>query len=149
MSEEAPDMKSNYPVQSYLSYTLATAHRKVHASLSRRLREFGVQVEAWRVMEVLEDDGDLTMGDLAGLVLMNPPTLTKLVDRMVADGLVHRRVASADHRKINLDLTLLGRKRIRQIREQALLEEDELAKKIGSKRTALLKNILSEIGELE
>ena len=150
MSEEVSDMKSNiHPVQSYLSYTLATAHRKVHTSLSRRLREFGVQVEAWRVMEVLEGDSDLTMGDLAGLVLMNPPTLTKLVDRMVADGLVHRRVASADHRKINLDLTLLGRKRIRQIREQALLEEDELAKKIGSKRTALLKNILSEIGELD
>ena len=100
-------------------------------------------------MEILEDDGDLTMGDLAGLVLMNPPTLTKLVDRMVADGLVHRRVASADHRKINLDLTLLGRKRIRQIREQALLEEDELAKKIGLERAALLKNILSEIGELD
>ena len=41
------------------------------------------------------NDEKLTMGDLAELVLMNPPTLTKLVDRMVADGLVHRKIAKS------------------------------------------------------
>ena len=106
-------MKTSYPVQSYISYSLATAHRKVHTSLTRRLRQFGVQVEAWRVMEILENDEKLTMGDLAELVLMNPPTLTKLVDRMVADGLVHRKIAKSDHRQINLGITALGRKRIK------------------------------------
>lgn len=141
-------MKSSYPVQSYISYSLATAHRKVHTSLTRRLKEFGVQVEAWRVMEILENDTNLTMGDLAELVLMNPPTLTKLVDRMVTDGLVHRRVAMSDQRKINLDITALGHKRIQQVREQAMQEENELAEKIGAERAGLLKSILAEIGEI-
>ena len=139
-------MKDHYPVQSYISYSLATAHRKVHTSLTRRLKEFGVQVEAWRVMEILERDVDLTMGDLADLVLMNPPTLTKLVDRMVADGFVHRRVSSQDHRKINLGLTAIGSKRIQQIRAQAMQEEEELVDKIGSEKVELLRTILNEIG---
>lgn len=142
-------MKRKYPVQSYISYSLATAHRKVHSSLTRRLKQFGVQVEAWRVMEILEGDDSLTMGDLAELVLMNPPTLTKLVDRMVADGLVHRRIATADHRKINLDITALGRKRIDQVREQAQLEEEEISIRIGQERADLLRSILAELGQGE
>ena len=142
-------MKTIYPVQSYISYSLATAHRKVHTSLTRRLRQFGVQVEAWRVMEILENDEKLTMGDLAELVLMNPPTLTKLVDRMVADGLVHRKIAKSDHRQINLGITALGRKRISQVREQARQEEAQIADKIGQERADLLKNILTELGSAE
>lgn len=139
----------SYPVQSYISYSLATAHRRVHMSLTRRLKQFGIQVEAWRVMEILEKDDSLTMGDLAELVLMNPPTLTKLVDRMVADGLVHRKIATSDHRKINLDITALGKKRINQVREQAQLEEQEITTKIGPERADLLKTILMELGETE
>ena len=142
-------MKTSYPVQSYISYSLATAHRKVHTSLTRRLRQFGVQVEAWRVMEILENDEKFTMGDLAELVLMNPPTLTKLVDRMVADGLVHRKIAKSDHRQINLGITALGRKRISQVREQARQEEAQIADKIGQERADLLKNILTELGSAE
>lgn len=142
-------MKMSYPVQSYISYSLATAHRRVHMSLTRRLKQFGIQVEAWRVMEILEKDDSLTMGDLAELVLMNPPTLTKLVDRMVADGLVHRKIATSDHRKINLDITALGKKRINQVREQAQLEEQEITTKIGPERADLLKTILMELGETE
>ena len=138
-------MLSPHPVQSYLSYSLATAHRKVHGSLSKRLREFNVQVEAWRVMEILEAGAKLTMGDLAEAVLMNPPTLTKLVDRMVSDGIVHRQMASVDQRQVNLVLTDLGRKRVEQIRAQARLEDDEIFKKIGSEKADLLRKILGEL----
>ncbi len=142
-------MKSSFPVQSYISYSLATAHKRVHTSLAHRLKQFGMQVEAWRVMEILENGDNLTMGDLAELVLMNPSTLTKLVDRMVADGLVHRRIATSDHRKINLDITALGRKRIGQVRAEARQEEVQIAGKIGQDRAELLKSILAELGSAE
>jgi len=38
-----------------------------------------------------------TMGELAEVVLLSPPTLSKLVDRMVANGLVHGQPSSKDH----------------------------------------------------
>jgi MarR family transcriptional regulator, organic hydroperoxide resistance regulator len=115
-------------------------------SLTRRLKDYGVQVEAWRVMEILEGDTNLTMGDLAEVVLMKPPTLTKLVDRMVSDGIVHRRIAIKDQRQVNLDLTELGLKRISQIRKQVEIEDDEILQKIGSEKAELLHTILAEIG---
>ncbi len=47
---------------------------------------------------------------------MNPPTLTKMVDRMVMEGLVHRQAGKTDQRQVNLMLTDLGRKRMAQVR---------------------------------
>lgn len=76
---------------------------------------------------------------------MNPPTLTKRVDRMVADGIVHRRMASVDQRQVNLVLTDLGTKRVGQIREQARLEDDEILNKIGSEKADLLHSILGDL----
>lgn len=96
-------------------------------------------------MEILESGTDMTMGDLAEAVLMNPPTLTKLVDRMVSDGIVHRRMASIDQRQVNLVLTDLGQKRVGQIREQARLEDDEILDKIGVENADLLHRILGEL----
>ncbi|MDE0521917.1 MAG: hypothetical protein OXH79_08180 [Boseongicola sp.] len=43
--------------------------------------------------------------------------MTKLVDRMVSDGLVLRQVARHDHRQINVLATALGRKRMLQNRQ--------------------------------
>ena len=102
-------------------------------------------MEAWRVMEILESEAKLTMGDLAEIVLMNPPTLTKLVDRMVSDGIVHRRVANQDQRQVNLVLTELGRKRITQIRKEVQNEDDVIFEKIGREKAELLKSLLAEI----
>ncbi len=105
-------------IQGYLSYALAAAHRNVNTTLNARLKKHGVQIEAWRILETLDNGRMLTMGQLAEIVLMNPPALTKLVDRMVSDGLVHRQVAPHDHRQVNVLPTALGRKRMKQIRQE-------------------------------
>ncbi|MDG1459040.1 MAG: MarR family winged helix-turn-helix transcriptional regulator [Pseudoprimorskyibacter sp.] len=133
-------------IQDYLSYALAAAHRKMSASLSVRLKRHGIQIEAWRILETLEVGQRLTMGQLAEVVLMNPPTLTKLVDRMVSDGLVHRQVAQSDHRKINLLPTALGKKRMMQIRQEVQDQDAEYQSRLGQedvdKLIALLRGVV-------
>lgn len=136
---------SNSPLHNYLSYALAAAHRKVATSLNARLRRHGIQIEAWRILETLEEGNRLTMGQLAEIVLMNPPTLTKLVDRMVSDGLVHRQVARGDHRQINVLPTALGRKRMLQIREEIEEQDAAILGQLGKNQTAQLVQLLREI----
>lgn len=137
---------SQNPIQDYLSYALAAAHRKISASLNARLKKHGIQIEAWRILETLEAGERLTMGQLAEVVLMNPPTLTKLVDRMVSDGLVHRQVAQSDHRQINVLPTALGKKRMLQIRQEVQDQDAEyqslLGKDEAEKLIALLRGVL-------
>lgn len=118
------------------------AHRAVNTSLASRLRKHGIQIEAWRVLETLEADGRLTMGQLAEIVLMNPPTLTKMVDRMVSDGLVHRQVAQNDNRQINLLPTALGRKRMLQIRQEIDDHDAVILGQLGDQETQKLIQLL-------
>ena len=135
------------PFDSYISYALAAAHRKVTQSLNASLKEHGVQIEAWRVMEALDGDAQLTMGELAKLALVNPPALSKLVDRMVSDGLVHRQVARQDHRQVNLLLTDLGRKRMLQVRGDIEAQDQSFAERIPPGDSKLLIDLLGRLAE--
>jgi len=135
------------PVENHLSYALAAAHRSLTQTLSERLRKHGVQIEAWRILEFLDNGERLTMGRLAELALINRPALSKLVDRMVADGMVHRQIATSDQRQINLLLTAIGKKRMMQIRQEIVEQEDEMLSRIGAVQqkelVAALRNIFS------
>ncbi len=106
-----------------------------------------MQIEAWRILETLETGQRLTMGQLADVVLMNPPALTKLVDRMVSDGLVHRQVARQDHRQINVLATALGRKRMLQIRREVEGQDAALLQTLGNPATEELIQLLKGITE--
>jgi DNA-binding MarR family transcriptional regulator len=132
-------------MENYVSYALAAAHRVVSTSLASRLKKHGVQVEAWRIMEALALDPELTMGDLAKVVLIIPSTLSKLVDRMVSDGLVHRQFASSDHRQVNLHLTDLGRKRMVQIRSEVEDEDEIWTSRLGPERASQLVELLRDL----
>jgi DNA-binding MarR family transcriptional regulator len=135
------------PVENHLSYALAAAHRSLTQTLSERLKKHGVQIEAWRILEFLDNGERLTMGRLAELALINRPALSKVVDRMVADGMVHRQIATSDQRQINLLLTAIGKKRMMQIRQEIVEQEDEMLSRIGAVQqkelVAALRNIFS------
>ncbi len=129
----------------HLSYALEAAHRSVSNSLSARLKAHGIQITAWRVMECLDIDQRLTMGELAKRALINPPALSKLVDRMVSDGLVHRQISATDQRQINLLLTNLGRRRMLQIRKDAEEQDRALSALLDSGNGEMLKQLLLKL----
>ena len=83
-----------------LAYLIAKLHRFVNNGLESRLQEQGFSVEQWRVLETLSHRDGCPMGELANAVLMNHPALTKMIDRMVSSGLVHRAPDPADQRRV-------------------------------------------------
>ena len=134
--------KARHTIGQYLFYDLAAAHRKLHASLNHRLKELDVQVESWRVLETLSSDEGHTMGELAEIVLMNPPTLTKLVDRMVANGLVHRQLALEDHRRVRLALTDYGREAVDKVRQHVEAQHEDILKLLGENNARIVQKAL-------
>jgi DNA-binding MarR family transcriptional regulator len=133
------------PFERHLSYALEAAHRSVSNSLAGRLKKHGISVTAWRVMECLDSDERLTMGALARRALINPPALSKLVDRMVSDGLVHRQISTVDQRQVNLLLTPLGRRRMLQIREDAEEQDRVLSALLEAEGGEMLKQLLFKL----
>ena len=82
------------------------------------------------------------MGELAEIVLLNPPTLTKMVDRMVANGLVQRQPAPEDHRRVQLLLTKAGVKLIGEIRRHVDAENEEILERLGEENARILQDAL-------
>jgi DNA-binding MarR family transcriptional regulator len=93
---------------------------RVHASLTRRLEhdllaERDLPLASYDVLVQLAEapDGRLRMTDLADRVLLSRSGLTRLVDRLAADGLVTRESCPSDARGTFTVITEAGRTRLR------------------------------------
>jgi len=91
-----------------------------HAALVGRLgeelqEEKGLPLPWYEVLLWLGQapDGRMRMGELADSLLLTPSGVTRLVDRMEADGLVQRQQCPSDRRGWNAVITAAGRARLR------------------------------------
>jgi DNA-binding MarR family transcriptional regulator len=96
-------------VDPFLPDLLSRVEREVTRRLTALLAAEGCTIEQWRVLSLLARTGGRPMTAIAQETLLLPPTLTKRVDRMVADGLVYRRVDVEDRRRVLLLLAPRGR----------------------------------------
>ena len=133
------------PITNYLAYLLAQANRRMTAQLERALSEEGVQIEHWRILQVLSDEQGRSMGELAELVLMNHPALTKTIDRMVSNGFVHRRADAEDSRRVLVYITDHGLELVGRLKECVDQHHEALNAAVGSKKAEQLKKLLGDL----
>jgi MarR family transcriptional regulator, organic hydroperoxide resistance regulator len=133
------------PITNYLAYLLAQANRQVTAQLTEALNDEGVQIEHWRILEVLSDEQGRSMGELAELVLMNHPALTKTIDRMVSNGFVHRRADAEDSRRVLVYITDHGLELVGRLKECVDQHHEALNAAVGSKKAEQLKKLLGDL----
>ncbi|MHA5052368.1 MarR family winged helix-turn-helix transcriptional regulator [Streptomyces sp. SD15] len=102
-------MGSRSPRQSHdLVQLLTRAERLAARRLQAVLDEDGCSLDAWRVLALLSDGEGHHMTAVAEAAFLPPATLTKLVDQLVDQNLVHRRVDPLDRRRILAHLTPRG-----------------------------------------
>lgn len=135
-------------ISDYLAYLVAQTHRKLHGDLERNLQSEGVSVEQWRMLEVLDDQRGQSMGEIADLVLMNHPALTKMTDRMVARGLVHRSPDADDQRRVLVYITDLGLELVERVRDHVEVQNAALEEHLGQKGSATLRKLLGSVIDL-
>jgi len=131
----------------YLAQLLARAHLAVHARLERALAAEGVQVEHWKVLRVLSDAHGHAMGEVAQALQMHPPTLTKLVDRMISQGLAMRSPDSEDNRRVLLYATDQGLELSTRLNALVQQHEDGIVRSLGAAKARQLRALLSTLGE--
>ena len=102
------------------------------AALTGRAR-----LDEWAVLTVLSDNVGHPMSQAAELTHIAPPTMTKLVDRMVASRLVSRRTDPVDRRRVLIFSTARGRQRHRRLQSLIdaaltdLSDDDQLCELVG------------------
>lgn len=106
---------------------LSRVERHVSNRFSDVLAAQGSTLDEWRVLSLLAQRGGQSMSAIAAATLLPPPTLTKRIDVMVADGLVHRRVDDTDRRRVLVLLAPRGKAAHRRLAELVGEEHGRMA----------------------
>ncbi len=113
--------------------------------LARALEAEGSTIEQWRILLLLADGRGHPMSEIAEFALVPAPSLTRQIDRMVTDGLVHRMADERDRRRVLVHLTRRGRAPHRRSGERVEHEQHAL---LAGGEPAQAERLLSLLGGL-
>ena len=89
---------------------------EVETEVNKHARAYGLKIEGVRVLFRLLAKDHLTVNELARLTGIETSTLSRLLDRMSAKGLLKRSRDGSDKRSVQVSLTVKGRKLAQQHR---------------------------------
>jgi DNA-binding MarR family transcriptional regulator len=138
-AESPPDF-----VDDYLLYLLGRASAQASAQFHAVVKSRGISVLEWRVLGQLSS-GPATVSLLAERALSQQPTLTKVLDRMVDDGLVLRLEDYADRRRVLLRLTDKGQRLAAELIPLAREHEARVLAGYAPREAAALKRALKTL----
>jgi MarR family transcriptional regulator, transcriptional regulator for hemolysin len=91
------------------AFVLNDVARLLRTYADQRARRLGMTRAQWAVLARLEHHEGLKQSELAEMLDLQPITLTRLVDRLCANGMIERRADPSDRRAKRLHLTPLAR----------------------------------------
>ena len=130
-----------------LAQVLSQAERSVVRRLTALAEAHGSTIEQWRVLVLLADGKGHPMKEIADFVLVPSPTLTRIIDRMIADNLVYRRVDPADRRRVLIFCSARGRRLHAKLRREIERYESALAAADSSLDLQRLTSLLAQLIE--
>ncbi|MFF2370660.1 MarR family winged helix-turn-helix transcriptional regulator [Agromyces sp. NPDC058110] len=114
-TDDAPDTVDPLALDRQLCFALAVASRLVIGTYKPILEPMGLTHPQYLVMLALWEQEPRALSEIAQLVRLEPATLSPLVKRLEASGIVTRERAAHDERQLALRLTDEGRR----LRDQA------------------------------
>jgi DNA-binding MarR family transcriptional regulator len=124
-----------------LSYLIAQVNSRLEEELQEHLRSEGVAIEQMRILSILAS-APTPMLQLAEAVLVEGPTLTKIVDRMVAESLVVRATDPTDRRRVMIHMTDRGRILHRKLSSIARKQQQTLMARLDGNKAEQLQALL-------
>jgi MarR family transcriptional regulator, organic hydroperoxide resistance regulator len=120
------DGSDHGPVRPFLTDLLACASHVLTHGFAEVLHQHGVSLPVWRVMAALHARPGATVSRLAEACLLQQPTMTKLLDRMVREGLVTRTPDTQDRRIVRVALAAEGQARAAELAAAAARYEAKI-----------------------
>lgn len=96
---------------------LRQAEAAVRAVLAPTLAEYGLAMEHWRIVAVIDDHPGRSMASVAAAAVVPAASLTRHTDRLVERGIVVRHVDPRDKRRVVVALSPRGQLLAARLRE--------------------------------
>ena len=133
------------PDRSATMNRLQSAARLSRTALAARLLDHGFYAGQDQIMLALSQADGQTPGQLASKLGVRPPTITKTINRLQAQGVLDKRASEEDARQAHIFLTERGRDAIRAIEKSVRKTEKQAFKGFDKKEQKALSKFLSRI----
>jgi MarR family transcriptional regulator for hemolysin len=88
-----------YDFDQSVGYWLTVTTQAFHRAIQHELAPYGITYRQLQVLSWLALEGEMSQIELAGKMMIEPPTLVGVLDRMERDGWISRRICAADRRR--------------------------------------------------
>jgi homoprotocatechuate degradation regulator HpaR len=120
--------------------------------LMRRFREsmhvHGLSDQQWRVIRALTETESLEIVELGARCCLHPASLSRILPKLAADGLVSRRPNADDQRRVIVSLTPRGWRLFESAVPTSQRIYDQVAQDVGPERLEHAYAVLEELVEL-
>jgi DNA-binding MarR family transcriptional regulator len=104
-----------------------------------------LSIASWRVLAVLSNKGGLRQTDLAEMTSIDASTLSRLITRLVHDGLVRRTRSQEDSREVAVQLTRKAVTAMRKLVPTAVGLQKTATRNLSKRDLATLKRVLRKM----
>lgn len=131
--------------KSIISQQTQTIARLMRVILAERLLEYGLYPGQDLLLLKLSEEDGITVSVLAKRLGLRPPTVTKSINRLQAEGFVLRQTSRADQRQICIYLTEQGHAVIRAIEKSLRKTEKDCVRGLDKKERKVLTKLLGRV----
>ena len=128
-----------------LPIALMRARENVMGPVREMLADTGITEQQWRILRVLSEHGAQDATHLSERTCLLLPSLTRIIQTMVAKGLVTRTPDASDRRRQTLAITQVGQQIIDDNLEHAARIADGYVQKLGKDRYEALLDLLETL----
>ncbi|MHA6789096.1 homoprotocatechuate degradation operon regulator HpaR [Pseudomonas bijieensis] len=128
-----------------LTLTLLQAREAAMGFFRPSLNQHGLTEQQWRVIRILSQHDELEINRLAELACILKPSMTGVLVRMEAAGMVERRKAEQDQRRVLVRLAPQGKASFDSMSQSMEENYQRLQDKLGEEKLQTLLGLLNDL----
>ncbi len=133
-------------MQESFGFVLQDVARLMRRDFNRRVQDLGLTQAQWQILvRISKMEGAPRQSQIADMLEMQPISVARMIDRMVAAGWVERRPDKDDRRAVNLYLTDKVEPILEQMRLRAVETRELSAAGLSKEDQVTLLNILQKM----
>jgi MarR family transcriptional regulator, lower aerobic nicotinate degradation pathway regulator len=137
-----------YVLEHQVGFLLRCAHQRASETFNAVMGRFGVTPRQFAALAKLDDLGSVSQNQLGRLTAMDPATISGVIARLAARGLVAQSADPRDGRQLALGLTAAGAEVIRAMKAVAAEVSQRTLAALSEEEAGAFLKALSKIGQM-
>lgn len=144
--EEIIKTKKKIPLPSRTLIHLMLVNNKIVETVTSALKPYGVSLQQFNVLRILRGQGDkpANLSTLNERMVTKMSNTTRLVDKLLAKGLVDRSICESNRRKVEIIITEEGLKVLGEMDEVMEYTESQLVSGLDTAELTELNTLLNK-----